>query len=728
MMPEDNATSIPPIGWGSRVGRRGLTEETAIRDSLGGFQATTDLAACILPMLTALGWEGDIVHVAESLPHFADIIDLTDLLNIMANLGYASRSLDMAPTRMDTRLMPCLYLPSDGPAMVLVRPEAEGWVVYDSAARAYVTVPPPAGKGRVYLFRLTEEGGEFDEAPRDFVGQVLRRFRPLMTRLLLASLVSNILVLATPLFIMVIYDQFLPTGAVPLLLMLLAGSMIAILGDFAIRAVRARIIAYLGARLDYLLGMGIFRRLLMLAPPYTEQANSNAQIARLRDFELVREFFTGPLATTLAEAPFIVVFLLVMALLGGPLVLVPIGALVVFVLIAMAFRPMVESRVTAASRAASQRQEFLVEAFTRPRAIKEAGAAGIWEERFRELSAGAVLRSHEAGRANSIVAAGSQAMVVVTGLLTLGWGVERVLEGSMSPGALMATMIMVWWVLRPLQTAFALAGQIERVSASITQINRLMQIRPERVTAPSIHAFPEIRGKVAFNNISLRYSADADPAVLGVSFQADPGEVVALVGPNGSGKSTILKLVMGLYRPQTGAVTIDDIDIRQFDPLELRRTIAYVPQQPETFFGTVAQNLRLARPEAEDEELDWACREAGLLDDILALPDGFDTRLGDGRTDRLPASFRQRLSLARAYLKRAPITLFDEPASGLDFMADRQFMMALDRMRKHSTVFLVTHRPSHLKLADKIVVLVHGQVRMAGPAKQVLDRLPPNFF
>lgn len=725
-----SATTPPTPSWTNRPARLDLGEVADGQGPLSGLNAATDLAACILPLLSALEWEGELVHVAESLPHFADGVDLTDLLNIMANLGYASSSLTLSPSRMDPRLLPCLFLPADGMAMVLVRAEGEHMVVFDSEARSYRTVEAPAGRGVIHRFAplSDEERARMEEAPKNFVGAMLRRFTPLFARMLGASLVSNLLVLATPLLIKSIYDQYLPTGSGMLLASVLAGCLIAIAGDFAIRFVRSKMISYMGARLDHLLGLAIFRRLLMLPPAYTEQANSNAQIARLRDFEMVREFFTGPLATTLAEAPFIVVFLVVMALLGGPLVFVPLGAIVLFVIAALTARPVVERRVREASRASSRRQEFLVEALSSPRTIKEAGAGAVWNQRYRDLSAEAAIKSHRANSANTVVAASSQALVVVTGLLTLGWGVERVLTGDMTVGGLMATMIVVWWVLRPLQTGFSLAAQIERVQASIGQINRLMQLRPERVQAPTIHAVPELKGRVTLNNVSLRYSADADPAVLGLTFQAEPGEVVALIGPNGSGKSTVLKLLLGLYRPQTGSVLLDDIDIRQLDPIELRRLIAYVPQQPELYFGTVAQNLRLARPEASDEELHWACAEAGLLNEVLELPQGFDTRLGDGHTDRLPASFRQRLSLARAYLKRAPVTLLDEPASSLDFMSDRQLMMTLERMKGNSTVFLVTHRPSHLKLVDKIVVMVQGQIRMAGPAQQVLSRLPPNFF
>lgn len=734
-MTQPPAAPCAPLSWAAHAQAAELTEQQAVQGVLGGFRAVTDLAACILPLLQALHWDGDLVHVAESLPHFADQLDLTDLLNVMANMGYASMSERLRPSRMDPRLMPCLYLPEGAHALaqVLVRPDEDEpgkVVVFDAATRSYMTVPMPAASGTIYLFRRLgeDERAEMEEAPRNFVGLVVNRFKPLFAQMLFASLASNLLVLATPLFIMSIYDKYLPTGAVGILTSLLAGVAVAVLGDMAIRSIRARMIAYIGARLDHLLGLAIFRRLLLLAPPYTELANPNAQIARLRDFELVREFFTGPLATTLAELPFVIVFLVVMGVMAGTLVAVPAGALVLFLLIAHFARPLVEKRVVASTRAASRRQEFLVEALSKPRAIKESGAEQVWRDRYRTLSAEAGLKSHEAAQALAIVSSMSQAIVVLTGLMTLGWGVLRVLEGAMTVGALMASMIMVWWILRPLQTAFSMFSQIERVKASVAQINRLMQVRPERVGTPAVQAQPRLSGRLTLNNVSLRYHPDADPAVLGVSFQAEPGEIVALIGPNGCGKSTLLKLVLGLYRPQTGAVMLDNIDLRQLDPIELRRHIAYVPQQPEMFFGTIAQNLRLVRPIATDAELRWAAQEAGVLDEIEELERGFETRLGDGKTDRVSASLRQRLSLARAYLKRAPITLLDEPASGLDFMADRHFMVTLERMRGHSTVMLVTHRPSHLKLADKIVVMQQGQVRMAGPAKQVLERLPAGFF
>ncbi len=718
-------------GWNVRPERQTLEGVHSFDTALGGMHAETDLAAVVLPLLSALDWEGDLIHVAESLPHFADTLDLTDVLNVMANLGYQSRFFQASPADMDARLMPCLYLPDDGLAMVLIRAMGENVLVYDTVSSSYRTIPTPEGQGSIHIFHsMTDE--DYARMAADtggnYVKGTLRRFKSMFARILLVSAVSNLLVLATPLLIKSVYDFYLPSGSTVLLISLLIGCLIAVAGDFAMRSLRAKMIAYLSARIDFLLGLGVFRRLLMLPPAYTEQANSNAQIARLRDFEMVREFFAGPMATTLAEAPFVVIFLGAMALLGGPLVFVPMTAMLVFIAVALLLRSSVERRLRASTQAAAARQEFLIEALTSPRAIKEAGATEVWNQRFRDLSADAALKQHQANRINTMMAAGAQALVVITGISTLAYGVHLVLDGTMTVGSLMAAMIIVWWVLRPLQTFFSLSIQTNRVRGSAEQINRLMQLKPERMRAPTIQAVPDLKGKISLQNVSLRYTADTDPAVLGLNLDIEPGDIIGLIGENGSGKSTVLKLLMGLYRPQTGSILIDGIDIRQFDQIELRRQIAYVPQKPDLFFGTVAQNLRLASPNASDEELRWACKEADLLDEIMDLPDQFQTRMGDGRSDQFSSSFRQRLSLARAYLKRAPITLMDEPASSLDFLSDRQLMLALERMKGHTTVILVTHRPSHLKLVNKVAMMQQGQIRMFGPTQQVLNRLPPNFF
>jgi ATP-binding cassette subfamily B protein len=176
-----------------------------------------------------------------------------------------------------------------------------------------------------------------------------------------------------------------------------------------------------------------------------------------------------------------------------------------------------------------------------------------------------------------------------------------------------------------------------------------------------------------------------------------------------------------MYQPQAGSILIDNVDIRQLDPLELRRIVGYAPQDTQLFRATIAQNLRLARPDATDDEVYQALEMAGALEQILALPKGIDYRVGDN-TNELPSSLKQKLSLARAYLTRAPIMLFDEPGAGLDDYGDQKFMETLRALKGKATVLFISHRPSHIRLADTLLVMDKGYLRAAGPPDVLLKQ------
>ncbi|MGB0682904.1 MAG: peptidase domain-containing ABC transporter [Magnetovibrionaceae bacterium] len=707
----------------------GLSLENVRAGHLGGFTAQSDLAACLLPLVNALDWQGRSRHILEALPHFADTLDLTDFLNVFANLGFKSRSFTTNLKNLDPRLMPCLFLPEKGPAMVILGERPDGLKVFQSETYSHTRLANRNIRGRVYMFQRRDED-ERKARTRDqgYVAEVGERFKPMVVQALAVSFISNLLVLATPLFIMTVYDKVIGSGSIDMLMHLLLGVGIALVADAILKNVRARIIAYVGARMDYILGTAIFQRLLFLPPTQTELANIGSQVARLKDFEGIREFFTGPLATVALEAPFAIIFITVMALLAGPVAVVPVAALFGFLFIGWLLIPALRKRVAASSRAESMRQEFLVEALAKRQALKDVGVEDIWDERYREISARAATRSYASNKLSNLGATLANAIIVSAGIGSLGWGVLRVLEGHMTVGALIAVMILVWWILRPMQTAFLTATQIEQVRSSINQINALMRLPPERETDAETPPIKPFEGAVSFSRVSVRYTAESEPALLGVNFDVEPGELVAVVGPNGSGKTTLLKMIAGLYPPLAGAVKIDGTDIRQLDPLEVRFGISYVPQECQLFFGTIAQNLRLVEPTASDQDLRRAAAEAGMLDDINRLPDGFDTRVGDGRADVLPKNIIQKLSLARAYLKDSPIMLFDEPVNGLDFAADRRFIANLEKQRGKKTCFLVTHRPSHLRVVDKIIVLEEGKVLADGPADKVRGQIPANYF
>ncbi|NQV99211.1 MAG: ATP-binding cassette domain-containing protein [Rhodospirillales bacterium] len=707
------------------------------RGELAALKEATDLSNCIVPLLEALHWRGDPRHVAEAVPHFVDHIDVTAFRNILATLHYETRPVDINLSKIDTRLFPCMFLPQDGDAIILLSHQNKRIKIYDGGKTAYREIDKSSVPGTA-LFLTPVDPDDLLPAQQKmgWFRAVSERFRSLFYQTLGITLVLNLLALATPLFVMGVYDKVVATGSLPTLKYFAAGVGIAIACDMVLRYFRTKTLAHIGARLDNIVGIAIFHKILFLPPALTERSTIGSQIARIKDFETIRDFFTGPMALTLFELPFVFIFIIVIAYLGGPVAFVPIIMMALYGILALIMTPLIRAAVGKAARAGARRQELVVETLGGMRAVKYCGAEAVWLERYRTLSAKAALNGFSASQYSSVVQTMSHVLMVAAGVGTIVFGVFRILDGEMSIGGLVASMMLVWRVLGPLQTAFVSMSRITQVKASVGQINNLMNIRAEREQHSKLNPIKRMEGYVSFNRVSIRYSPEADPALVGVSFEADPGEVIAVVGGNGSGKSTVLKLLAGMYQAQAGSIRIDNQDIRQMDAVELRHAIAYVPQSLQFFYGTIAQNLRLSHPTATDEDLRWACFKAGVLDDIDALKQGsgkwqrqgLEVRIGDSGGGQMPTSLLQRLNLARGYLKRAPIMLFDEPGNGLDFEGDQAFMRMVDEMRGDTTCLIVTHRPSHLKLSDKIVWLEYGNVRAFGPAEEVLAQMPKDFM
>ena len=364
-----------------------------------------------------------------------------------------------------------------------------------------------------------------------------------------------------------------------------------------------------------------------------------------------------------------------------------------------------------------------MQTFDGRREIKAIGGETVWRERFRELSGEAVHSNYRAFVASAAMNNVSQALMTMCGVAVLDMGATRVMSGAMSIGALIATMTLVWRVLGPLQGAFLSYAKLQQMLRSIAQINSLMRLKVEKDESNTEIVEEKIQGKLTFDRVSFRYEAGSDPALLGVSFNIEPGEMAAVVGYTGSGKSTLLKLIAGMYRPQAGALLLDGVDLRQFNAMELRRSLAYVPQEVKMFHGTIAQNMRLNNCMATDQMLAVAAEKAGILQDILRLPEGFDTRLGDKSMSRFPPGFMRSLSIARAFCCNAEVVLFDEPGSSLDAESDTRFMRQLNLLKGQHTIVMVSHRPSHIRLADKALLLENGSVKYAGSPDKAIEIL-----
>jgi len=716
-----DAAKLPALsGDDVRVVRAEPLVEALRHGRIGDFQALSPFAACLMPLLSALGWRGDPRHVVEALPHFAPYLDLDGLRNVLAELSFVSRPEAKKIADVDARLMPCLHVDTSGTPRVLLE-RVEGKVrVFDGHLAGERLIRGREIAGTAYLIEIVEPGKDEAAASTSFMATIGRRFLPVAWQLALITLLTDTLTLAFPLFSMVIYDKVIGHDARDLLIYLLVGVGSAIGFDMALRLVRARLLAYVGARVERLVAVAVLRQLMRLPVGFTESAPIGAQLARLKEFDSIREFFTGPLAGVALDLPFLFVFLIVIAVLGGPLVFVPLGLGLVVVLLGAVVAPAQKDTIARASRARAQRHGLMVEIVSNLRAIKSIGGSEIWLERFRALSAASAIEGYKSQRIATFTQTVSQGLMMAAGTLVLVIGAIRIVDEAMTVGALVATMALVWRVLAPLQLGLVTLQRVEQIRLGILQIDQLLKLKPELQERGAGSVVQRVfRGAISLNRVSLRYRQDAEPALLGVELAIKPGEMVGLAGASGAGKSTALKVLAGLYQPQAGSVLLDGLDIRQMTPAELRLAVSYAPQNRHLFHGTIAQNLRLAASTASEEDLRRSLDEAGALEDVLGLRDGLATGLGDLATSAIPAGLLQRIALARIYLRPSAVLLLDEPGQWLDEAGDAALMRALRARKGKQTIVMVTHRPSHLAICDRVVTLDAGriaQIRAAGTA------------
>lgn len=682
------------------------------------FKEVDDLSDCLALLLKLLNARDSAREVSEALPYFMQNLDLTGFQNAMAQLSYKVSELNCHLSDIDPRSVPCLFIPDHTPAFVVT-----GCV--DGQIRVARNLDTPSEllqdthvRGRALFYEYVERK---PSEIRSWVANVILRFTPMMVMATVTALLSGLVMMTSSLFLTVVYSTVIPTGAQDTLAYLTVGAVVAIAVSYFFMRHRAKILAFVAGRVEYIFGTEILKRVLQMAPSYTERASVSSQVTRLQSFDAIRDVFTGPLASTIFESPATLVILVGLSIINPVALLIFVAMAAIYALLYRLFLHKTQDFVVASSKASSRRNAFLIEMVSKMRIIHECGGSLVWRARLRDISANATMASFHAEQLASMLVGISYFFMMLSALLIVAFTTPLVLSQTLSSGALIASMILMWRVLSPLQTIFVNMTRVERVRGAGEQINALMKIAGERQDYAASPISRGLQGRVEFSRVSFRYSLNLDPALVGVDFRIEPGEMVAISGPNGGGKSTLFKLMMAMYQAQSGGVLVDGVDIRQLDPLELRRLIGYAPQEAQLFRATIAQNLRLARPDATDQQILQALEMAGALDQVLALPRGLEYRVGDN-TNSLPSSLKQKISLARAYITRAPIMLFDEPGNALDSAGDRYFTDVMTSLKGKSTVLFISHRPSQILLADTLLVFDKGYLRAAAPPADILKQ------
>lgn len=682
--------------------------------------------SCICALGLSLESECTWRRLSDSLPYGLKKFGFDEVLDTIANMGYLTRSAGIQPEDVDDRLMPCLLL-SDKNAHPFVMLSKNH--IYDCAKEKFVQQIPD-GDFNVWFFEeYVEAKSPLSTYSRGITGlswfkAILRRFKNIYWQILAVGFILNLVALAPPLFIMTVYDRVISSHRPDVLLMLCVGIVLALGIEWYLRQTQAKILSGFSSRLDNLVSNQIFSRLMGLAPGYIERASVPAQVARLKTFESVRDFFSGAVFLSLLEMPFSIVALIVIAAIAGPLFLVPLSVTILYTALFLLVWRRVKVSIREAARASSARQQFSLETFEKLNAIKVFGLGRIWENKYKELCAKEISTHSRLQWLGNVGETLAHGLTVLSSVAVVAFGVHLIWAGQMTAGALVAAMILSWRVLTPFYSLCTIIPRMDQIRNSIRQINDLMNIEEEKPLGNIPSRNIDWKGEVQFSNVALRYPGDINPVFSGLNFTVKPGELALITGDNGSGKTSLLKMIMGMYAPVSGAIQIDGHDIRQLDPHALRHRISYISQYPYFFAGSIESNLRLYHPLATAKEIDMALKQANIWREIQSLPRGLQTMIGENCDAHITPSMSFRLCIARAYLHDAPILLVDElPNSLMNDLSGKQLIEGLINVKKGRTVFMVTYKNDVMQYADHLIVLRRRKPPVVGPSKLVHQKL-----
>ncbi len=647
--------------------------------------------------------------------------------------GWSARVLRRALNRISPLSLPAVLALTDDSACVLVRLDAdagEAEIIVPDSGFGSRTLPLDELQARYAgycLFAMPRPGARvapdiIDDAPgKSWFWGTLWHFRRYYAEAGAAAVLVNLLTVATALFVMNVYDRVVPNNAFETLTVLAIGTLMAVGFEFIARSLRAYFLDFAGKKADLILASRIFAQALGMRMQ-SQPGSSGTFAAQVREFESLRDFMSSATMITLTDLPFTFFFIWLVFLIGGPLYLVPLLAVpVVFIAGLIAQWPL--SRLMRRNlREMAARHGLLVESINSLATLKALNAEGVVQGRWEEFTA---LAGNTATRSRFISALVVNFAAMVQQCATVGvvaWGVYLIAAGDLTVGALIACVILTGRGLAPLGQLAGLLTRYQQARASYFMLDELMAREVERPAGRRFLHRPVIHGDIRFENVTFAYPGDKSPALREVSFSIRAGERVAILGRIAAGKSTILRLLLGLYQPASGSISVDGADLEQFDPADLRRGVAWVGQDATLFGGSLRDNVALGVPTADDEAILAAARVAGLDTLVNEHPMGFDLPVGEGGRS-LSGGQRQSVAIARAVLTDAPLVLLDEPTSAMDHSTEQQFLARFGQWSRGRTLLLVTHKPGMLNLVDRILVIDRGKLVMDGPREQVLKQL-----
>ena len=550
----------------------------------------------------------------------------------------------------------------------------------------------------------------------------LKRYRGVLIQVLLASFVVQLFTLANPLLIQVIIDKVINQRSLDTLQVLGIALVAVTLLEGVLGSLKTYLFSETTNRIDQRLGAEVIDHLLRLPLGYFDRRPVGELGSRISELEKIRNFLTGQALTTVLDAAFSVIYIVVMLFYSWVLTLIALAVLPIQVGLTLLGAPLFRRQYRKSAEANASTQSHLVEVLTGIQTVKSQNVEMIsrwtWQERYGKY----INRSFEKTVTGTALSQTSQVLQKISQLLVLWVGASLVLSGDLTLGQLIAFRIISGYVTQPLLRLSSIWQTIQELRVSFERLADVIDTPQESDDQDKAKVpLPPIDGAVSFDNLSFAFSTGTAPVLNDVSLEVKSGTFVGIVGQSGSGKSTLMKLLPRLYSPNQGRILIDNYDIDKVELYSLRRQIGIVPQDPLLFSGNVNENIALTQPDASSEEIVMAAKVACAHDFIMELPAGYSTPVGE-RGASLSGGERQRIAIARTLLANPKLLVMDEATSALDYETERKVCDNLIQALHDCTVFFITHRLSTVRRADLIVVMHQGAVVEKGTHEELMDR------
>jgi ATP-binding cassette subfamily C protein LapB len=718
-MPEKDAKT-PPGNW-----------------NLGGDTDTHDdpLLDCLMQLTRLHSRSATRTSLSSGLP-LVDNRLTVDLFSRAADrAGLSSRVLHRPLERITNLQLPVVLLLKDRKACILIAIEEQGQdlqILMPETGMGEKTVTKEelediyTGYG-IFVrpkFRMdlqtVEEISPTSSEKGWFWGTIFESWR-IYRDVFIASFLINVFGLASPFFVLNVYDRVIPNTAFETLWVLAIGISVIYVFATIMRGLRGFFVDEAGKKANLKISASLFQKVLGLRMEARPQSIGSFS-RNLQEFESIRDFITSFSITALIDLPFVVLALLVIWYLGGAIVLVQIVSIVLLLTYAFFIQVPLQKSVEESFQASAQKNAILVEGLTGLETIKMLGAESqiqrAWEEAVSYIakwSARSRFLSSSVNHFSFFVQSMSVVGVVVV-------GVYMISNGNLSQGGLIALVILSRQAIAPMSQVVGLATRYHRARAALKTLNEIMELPVERPEGKTFLHRAEIEGAIEVKNLSFAYPNQTVKILNNISLKIKPAEKVGIIGPIGSGKTTLGKLILGLYEPLSGMVSMDGTDIRQIDPADLRNGIGYVSQDITLFRGTIRDNITMGTHDVDDNTIVRAAELTGVNEFVKKHSMGFDMEVGElGRG--LSGGQRQCVALSRAMLLDPPVLVLDEPTSNMDNRTEVLLRDNLSSTIENKTVILITHRASLLEMVDRLIVIDNGTVVADGPKTSVLEAL-----